>query len=194
MQTTWLSSKRPIGAYWPWRPRRSGIRFARWRGLGGGAKKQAASGGDDGNGGYGGAAEARGPSFLVQALKLEGRLIRRVENLEVELCGNISGPRDFSLSSFGRRRAKLKQVRGSAAFDLETTLSNEAIKALDDEIDGIAKGRAPTAAKRKRAKMVGPAADLSAESSSSSPSSVLAGWLPGFLGGSSSSGVDWGWA
>ena len=75
-------------------------------------------------------------------------------------------------------------MRGSAAFDLETMLSNEAIKALDDELDGIAKGQAPTAAKRKRAKMVGPAADLSAESSSSSSSSGLAGWLPGFLGGS----------
>jgi hypothetical protein len=80
----------------------------------------------------------------VRAQKLDVRLIRRIENIEAAVLGAVTSSRDFSLSSFGRRRTRLKKERGSAVFELETPLSDEAIKALDDAI--AQPGRASTAA------------------------------------------------
>ena len=72
-------------------------------------------------------------------------------------------------------------------FELETPLSDEAIKALDDAIKAQP-DRASTAAKRKRPLEAGSAADPSVASSSSSSSGGFAGWLPGLFGSGSSSG------
>jgi hypothetical protein len=58
------------------------------------------------------AAEVSAPSFLVQALKLERRLVMRFKKKGEFGASGKSAARDFTLGSFCRRRRALKKATG----------------------------------------------------------------------------------
>ena len=133
------------------------------------AARQAASGG-----GGAAAAEASAPSFLVQALKLERRLMMRFEKEEFDASGKNSAARDFTLGSFCRRRRALKKATGGTQLSdarMKSFLTNEAIKAFDDAL-------AQPGRKRKCPQAAGSAANQGEGSAEGPSAGGIGAWLP----------------
>ena len=154
------------------------------------------------SGGSGGGGEARSASFLVQALKLEARLKVRFDQEELAVLGAVTASRDFTLSSFGRRRTRLRKASGVVEARMKAVLSQDAIKVLDDTVAKAAtkEGQkeiefAKKAKKRKNSEVTAAAKEggntgssSSSSSSSPCPSQPKAPRGGGGLGGGSGGG------
>ena len=120
------------------------------------------------------AAEASAPSFLVQALKLERRLVMRFEKEEFDASGKKSAARDFTLGSFCRRRRALKKATGGtqlADARMKSFLTNEAIKVFYVAL-------AQPGRKRKCPQAAGSAANQGVGSAEGPSAGGIGAWLP----------------